>query len=537
MKRNTALLNPGAPAGGWSRSRRSDVLHIGRRIAAAAALGVCTAGVAGLGAAPAAQADSSSAPSNIAAYAANVQALAFQYAFSIPGLFPIPGNLMEDDVPFARTSVSNGPVVNALGAPYYPGDILGNFGSILSLLAPPQFPAVPNDPAVALANYPPSPGHGQDASFGGNPPAGSPLAPNVFSAKAHAGSDGSASVTATITDLQAGAPTSTSSQVVHLGPQSAASSVLGAASSGPLLDVGSIQSTNTVTSSASSITGTATTVLKAIEIAGILDINQLNSNASATSDGNKGSPSGALHVVDATVEGQPAYIDNQGVHISGNGVAPGGITPQEAQTALNTTFAQDGISLRLADPQMSSNAAEGTANSGGLVVTISHQFAVPYVPGSPSIPVCFQVPPSTTCGANAPGLGNQDLPAGTYTAQTSITLGSATSDVQATVQPNLGAIGGGSLSGVTGGGGGLGLGTGSLGGTSALGSTSFPGTAGTPGTAGIPGSEALAAGASSRFPLGIPAPLGWLIVGLILCLIMAYPMLLTVRWQFLSGRR
>ena len=43
---------------------------------------------------------------------------------------------------------------------------------------------------------------------------------------------------------------------------------------------------------------------------------------------------------------------------------------------------------------------------------------------------------------------------------------------------------------------------------------------------------------ATAFPIrGIPAPLGWLITALLACLLLAYPLLLLARWQFLAGRR
>ncbi len=485
---------------------------------------------------PAAHADSGSGPSStLAGYTANLQSLSAQVAFNIPGLIPLPdANLLEEDLTFARTTISNGPVVNALGAPYYPGDILANFGSLLSEFAPPSTPSFPNDPLLAEAEYPTAPGHGQDESFGGTPPPGVPIAPNVFSATAHAAPDGS-TVTATLTDLSLSAPSSTSSSLAQLGPVASAPGSVGAvlggvaaaasgsSGTGGAVDVASVQSTNATTIGASTVTGTAAAVLKGIDIAGVLTISQLNGSASSTSDGNQATPTSSLHLSDVTVEGQPAYIDQQGVHVIGQSTSSTGVTPQQAQTALDNTFSQDGISVHLLEPSQSTNGAEGIANAGGLVVTMTHQFSVPFIPGEPTIPV--------------PGLGNSSLPAGTYTATTSMTLGNASADVQATTFPSLGDTG---LSGL-GGGSGVSLGLSptdnGLGATNGLGAETIGGTPGTPGTPGSGVPSAVAAGVVHRLPLGIPVPVAFLLVGLILCVLVTYPMLLTVRWQFLSGRR
>jgi len=495
------------------------------------ATGVLVAGVV-VALAPAARADSGTG--SISGYTANVQALGVQAAFNIPGLVPLPdANLLEEDLAFARTTVSNGPVVNALGAPYYPGDILGNFGSLMSEFAA-GAPPVPNDPLLAEAEYPPAPGHGQDATFGGTPPAGFPIAPNVFSAQSHAAPDGS-SVTSTLSDLSTGAPSSSQSKLAQLGPAPGGSvgSVLGgvaaaagSSGAGGTVDVASIQSTNTTTIGGSTVTSAAGTVLKGIDIAGVLTISQLTGSASSTSDGTQGTPTASLHLADVSVEGQPAYIDQQGVHVTGQSTSSSGVTPQQAQSMLNSTFAQDGITVRLLDPSKSTNGAEGIANSGGLVVSISHQFAVSYIPGEPSIPV--------------PGLGNTGLPAGVYNATTSFTLGSATTDLQASTIPAFGSDSG--ALGLAGGGSGVSLGISpstdnSLGSSTDLSSQTLGATDN--GTAGSGGSlpPALAAGVAHRLPLGIPLPVAWVLAGLILCVLVSYPMLLTVRWQFLSGRR
>ena len=55
------------------------------------------------------------------------------------------------------------------------------------------------------------------------------------------------------------------------------------------------------------------------------------------------------------------------------------------------------------------------------MVSLSHQFDVPFIPGEPTIPV--------------PELGNVGLPAGLYTMTTSITFGMAQVDVSATGIP------------------------------------------------------------------------------------------------------
>jgi hypothetical protein len=488
-----------------------------RTVLALCAMSACSYGPLVVFAVPAAHADGSGGSGSQAAalsgYTAGVQALAVQVAFNIPGIVPLPdSNLFEADAPFARTSVSNGPVITAQGAPYYPGDVAANLGSLISEFAPPGAPSFPNDPLQAEAQYPPTPGHGEDATFGPSQSTGQ-LAPSVASATAHADQNG-ASVTASMSGLDVGAPSTTSSAVIRTGPTGAA------ASEAPAVEVGAVKSTNLVSVASGAVEASASTVLNAVTVAGILRISQITSGASSHSDGNQADPSASLHLADVSVEGQPAYVDAQGVHVTGKTVAPGGVTPQAAQRSLDDTLAQDGITVRVVDPQTQTNGAQGTSDSGGLVVSIDHKFSVPYIQGEPTLPV--------------PGLGNVGLPAGDYTATTTVTLGAATSQVAAAVSPSLSGLGpqsppGGPLSA-----GALSDATQGL-----YGSSGPPlGVSGGSPTASAlkGGSESLGANASSRLPLGVPVAVGWVLLGLVLCVIFSYPMLLAVRWQFLSGR-
>jgi hypothetical protein len=299
------------------------------------------------------------------------------------------------------------------------------------------------------------------------------------------------------------------------------------------LEVGSIQSSNSVTVATSTINAVANSVLKTISIAGMIDITQLSSDASSASDGTTGTPTASLHLGQVTVNGQPAYIDDQGVHVAGNSAyVPGAPTPAQLQKSLDTTLAQDGIQVRLLDPQQTANGAEGVANSGGLVISISRDFSIPFVNTGAltggNVQPCINttIPPPI----NQQTLGNVCLPAGNYTAVTSITLGLATTDVNAgAIQPlNTTTT---ELPG------GLDLGTGGtlplLGGETSVGNLTGPGVSPTGGP-----SQSAFGPRLLHFPIrGIPAPVGWVALGAVLCVLFAYPMMLMARWQFLVGRR
>jgi hypothetical protein len=525
-------------------NRRARIIQTTRRLLA----GLTVAGAAAVGFAPAAHADSSggSSTSSIVGYNVTAEGIGAQFGFDIPNLVPLPNtNLVEGDAPFARTNVQTGPTVDSIGTPYYPGDLLGNLGGLESEFLPPglgplgfcpigsvpspptcTFPVAGNYPVMARAEYPANSAYGTSSTLGPSAPAGSPVLPSGFSGVANASQNGGSS-TGTLTDLVVGP---------GLAPGGA-----------DILQVASEKATDAVNLGASTVTATASTVVKTISIVGMVDISEIDSEASSASDGNTGTPLASLHIGQVTVAGQPAYIDNQGVHVVGNSSSlPGVPTVAQLQTSLDQTLAQDGVNIRLLDPQQTTNGAEGIANSGGLVIAISHDFSVPFVnpgavlspltnniPNAPAIEPC--IPTQDVGQIPIPGLqgqtllGNVCLPAGNYTAVTSITLGLASTDATANVLQQLsvplstlgtpGDNGLGALSST---------GPTDLTGQTNLGSVSGPGV-----TNANPISGGLA-----RFPLrGIPAPLGWVIAGIILCVIFAYPMMLAARWQFLVGRR
>jgi hypothetical protein len=298
-----------------------------------------------------------------------------------------------------------------------------------------------------------------------------------------------------------------------------------------VFDVGNISATNNVALTGSTVTSTATTTLGAIDIAGLVDISGMTATATAKSDGTTGTPTATVHLGDVTVDGSEAYIDSTGVHVDKNAVTSAGITPAQLQQTINSTLGQDGVNIQLVNPQQTSNGAQATANSGGLVISLTRQFAIPFIPGEPTIPL--------------PELGNVGLPAGDYTMTTSVTLGLAQASANATAPTantgstgNTGAASGASTTPPT---------SGSSAVTGVTGNTGFSFSGGT-GTAQSLGATSTGGGtteptpeptSATAFPIhGIPPPLGWSITALLACILLAYPLLLLARWQFApSGRR
>jgi hypothetical protein len=460
---------------------------------------------------------SGGADTSLLGYNASALAIGAQFAFNVPGVVPLPNeNLIEDDVPFARVTLGGGPVVDSIGAPYYPGDIAASLGTLLATFGAPALPL--NDPLLAESKYPTSPGYPATVTFPkGTQPGQLPVAQGTATTSNNGGT-----ASGTVTDLSL-------DNLLTAGKLPPALSGVLPSSSGSVIDIGNISSTNNIAVGDSSITSTATSTLGAIDIAGLVDIAGLTSKAVATSDGTTGTPTATVKLGDVTVDGTEAYIDSTGVHIANNANPPVGITLAQLQQTVNTTLGQDGVNIRLLDPKQTSNGAQASADSGGLVISLTHQFAVPFIPGEPTLPI--------------PELGNVGLPAGDYTMTTSITFGLAQASANASSPaPSTGttgntgtgastapsAVGTLGTTGVTGN-----TGFGSLGSGELAQSLSAPtGNTG----AGAPTSGPTAA---TAFPInGIPAPLGWTVVALLACALLAYPLLLLARWQFATaGRR
>jgi hypothetical protein len=414
-------------------------------------------------------------------------------------------------------------VVDSIGAAYYPGDIQASLGTLLTTFGAPPSAGQLNDTNLAHTQYPSSPSAPSQQSFGVAPPAGSPANPSIFYSTSNStasGGDATGVLTDFALDNVGGASNAPSATSLLPSSQTAAQS---------LIDVGNVSASDKVSLTSSSITSTANSQVNAIDIAGMINIAGITSTANATSDGNTGTPTSSLHLGAVTVDGQPAYIDNHGVHITSGSSPAAAITPAQLQQTVDATLSQDGIAIRLLDPKLTTQDATASADAGGLQVSISHQLDVPFIPGEPTIPV--------------PQLGNVGLPAGLYTVTTSITFGLAQASVQAAnVASNSGNTGAGSsgastASSTTGNTGTGGFGTFGNTGTGFDTTSVAPTGPGSSASSSLP-PQSLAPSSATGFPIhGIPAPLGWVVVLLALSLIGAYPFLLLARWQFAGRRR
>lgn len=442
----------------------------------------------------------SSGAGALAGYGLSTVASAARMEIDSPGLLPVGdpsvGEVFEADLPFSRLNVSSGPVVDAVGSPAYPGDTAAHLGSALATFGA---PALPNDPVLAEAQYPPSPSAPTKASF-------SPLPGRAGPALVAGGT------------AQAAADTSSASAQSSEG----GFTIAGGPGGSPLIEVASSSTTTTAQYSGAQAKATAVTTVGSITIAGIVHIDGIRSQAASASDGQSGDPSASLRIGSVTVAGHKAYVDDSGIHIDQSGSGVGGGVGSGLADTLNRALGQDGLAVRAVAPVTGHKGGQASADSGGIVITITRSVPSLDVPAAASL---------TVPGAPAAPLATPGVPL-----KLTVALGTASARVDATVAPTFPTAGGDFSSafppaGTTPAGGGAT--TAALTSADALGSLPA-GLAPTSGSASGPGSLAVA---HRRPPRGVPVPFGLAVAAVVAALVLAGPLLGYARWQLLGGRR
>jgi hypothetical protein len=434
---------------------------------------------------------------SLAGYQAKAEAAAGRFQFNSPGLLPLGdpavGTVVETDLPYARTTVDPGPVVDAMGSPVYPGDTAAHLGTVLSTFGA---PGVPNEPVLAEAQYPPAPGFKTTASFG-----------NASTSAKPATADSSA----------------------NEGGGKASSSITSFGLPG-VFAVGASETANALTIGQASIDSYATATLGTIEIAGLIQIGGARAVASATSDGTTGKPSASLQIGRVTVAGQPAYIDGEGIHLAGTTLGKG-LTGMVSDL-LNKTLAGLGISVKTVSATIKHDGATATADSGALEISMTqHTPGILNIPGAPIIPLPSPLPP---IGPGVPPL----------TEQVVLLLGQAHATVNASVAPVFGggtftpspspSVGGGrdtnppTTETVT------------PTGPGSSAPAALEGLAG-PSVGSAPSAQPVAGAPSvpvtrSRLILGVPAGVAQLLLAVVGVVAGAFVLLGYARWQLLIGR-
>lgn len=300
-------------------------------------------------------------------------ATAAEAVVSQPGATLFGDTIAQSSVPLARLQVEMFGA-GALASLSYPGDVIANAGALVGAAGG---PALPPNPAVAKAAFPPGGDVGTDAEVRVSPREG--VDGGVMSA--HAG-DQRASANAVASNVTQGSPGSIT------------------------LEARSLQSEATAGWSDRGFTVRATAVGKGIALAGgVITIDEFRSTAEAVSDGRTGSGISSTTASGVTVAGVPVVLDERGVRVVGEDLS-------EARRALlDDTVAQalagSGIAIRIAGGRGAPDAsapARGIAEADGVIVTATTPdgVAARFRMGGVSVSAVAQAQPDPV-GAVSPG--------------------------------------------------------------------------------------------------------------------------------------
>jgi len=310
-------------------------------------------------------------------------------------------------IPEATSDLASG-VGHGLGSLAWPGSTAGNIGSVIAILGavPPslqQTGKTVKDPARAETLAPQGPA---DAVY----PAGS--SPTSAPMRSHAD----------INRVEAWGET----QGVNFG----------GGTSGPIIS----HSKDDLSSGASVTTSSGdVSISKVALVPGpvpLVTIDSITSTAAATSDGVKATAVGKTTVSGLKVAGQPATVDQNGLHVASSSSPLGA----PASNAVNTAIAQSGLKMLLATPTTQVQGGHGYEAAGGLVIqwtqngyvfTVTFGGASAEVQASPGLPSVTPPVTDTVPAATAVSLppvvsgGSGGSPSGS----TSLSLGEPPSPV------------------------------------------------------------------------------------------------------------
>ena len=269
--------------------------------------------------------------------------------------YNINGEDVEGEAPYAFAQLQGGGVASALTSVFWPGGTGGNGGSTLKLLAggcvpPNPSNTVPIPVPIPLPDLP---------CITHTPNLPDPVYQNLndsYKAEVQS-SDSKTTVTKSSPGIDMTAIANdhlTSGATVMAGEK--------------LPGIGSTFGTTT-SQSAIKLTGPNTAVIDAQSLVrdvniggGALTISSVKSIAHAVTDGKKASGSTGTTVTGMKIAGQPVTVDNNGVHITGQG------SKLPSLDALNKALKQSGISIYVASPSKKVKGASADLFSGQLII-------------------------------------------------------------------------------------------------------------------------------------------------------------------------
>jgi hypothetical protein len=240
------------------------------------------------------------------------------------GVLPIAAPV-DLGAPDALATIATGPATFARSSAADPGDLLANPGALLQQ-------GVPDYPEGAIPAYP----YRVSASSAvGEPSAEVSPAPGL-DARVHADDTGSQA---------------TSSMPALTGPA--------------VLTVGSMTAAATTATDGSTVTTTSHSAVQGLDLLGVVRIDSIVTDLSASSDGQTAALTGGTSISGATVAGRPVTIDANGIH------AQDGSTGSNLLIgSLNDVLASAGIRVTLAGPFQQAAGGTGQLSSAGLRIDL-----------------------------------------------------------------------------------------------------------------------------------------------------------------------
>ncbi len=116
----------------------------------------------------------------------------------------------------------------------------------------------------------------------------------------------------------------------------------------------------------SGVAASSIATLEGIDIAGVVRIETLTSVASVTSDATTATCEGSVTVSGVTVNGQPATLDEDGLHLADQDVVPG----LGLDDAIGPVLAATGIEVRPLGGDGTCTGAVGSRSTSGLLISV-----------------------------------------------------------------------------------------------------------------------------------------------------------------------
>jgi hypothetical protein len=266
-------------------------------------------------------------------YQGRAAASGFHLFYAPQGLLPIP-SLADIGVPDALVTIASGPATFARASVADPGDVIANPGAVLSLLSP-------DIPAGVIPAYP--------FRVTANSSSGAPTA----SASPGPGLDARVAVEPTTASAEATFPGVNGSPLIHIGSSTATA-------------------TTSTSDDQTTVTVRARNQLADVNILGLVTIDSLVTDLTATSDGETTEFTGGTTLVNANLAGTPITIDADGIHLGAPkpGDPLSGVVAM-LSSALNEALKAAGINITLLGPVELAAGNEGQLSSAGLRVDLN----------------------------------------------------------------------------------------------------------------------------------------------------------------------